>query len=303
MPREFSEHGKISRKEKGFFGSRNGVYMNKERMEQETVRFLKILFSLEEVEKIVIKKHVIASPEDMENIQKAISDSYHDHLSDVDLKIWVKLNPGDFYMGMPVYKAYFPRLQISDEIFGIIFQERDPAENREGLRICMKSGFRMDLSFYLQCDENADRLPECDWRQKEPDGARDDSEAALDVEKADSFWFIAVQALTKLLRRDYLIADHLSHMLLMEGLVLQMEERDKKYGTIFHRYGYAEELTYRTVSLTDYEKYLQGGDENYRHIAANLVRAAVSYDRLASHADNRYMKRTDSFFEIWDSDM
>ncbi|MDO4337181.1 MAG: hypothetical protein Q4C91_03730 [Eubacteriales bacterium] len=285
--------------------------MNREKMELETVRFLKILFSLKEVEKVEIKEHVIASPEDTENIRKAVSDSYHDHLSDVDMKIWVKLNPVDFSMKTPVYKAYFPRLQISDEIFGIIFQERDPAENREGLRICMKSGFRMDLSFYLQCDENADRLPEGDWWEREHGRENDACEGVhenavkrngnvcLAQEKADSFWFIAVQALTKLLRRDYLIADHLSHMLLMEGLVLQMEERDKKYGTNFHRYGYAEELAYRTVSLAGYEKYLQGGDENYRYIAANLIRAAVSYDRLASEADNHYVIRKENFFEIW----
>ena len=49
-----------------------------------------------------------------------------------------------------------------------------------------------------------------------------------------------MQALGKLLRRDYLIADHLAHMLIMEGLVLQMEMRDAKYGTNIHRYGYGE---------------------------------------------------------------
>lgn len=106
------------------------------------------------------------------------------------------------------------------------------------------------------------------------------------METPDTFWFVAVQALGKLLRRDYLISAHLSHMLLMETLVDQMVQRDQQYGTNHHRYGYGEELAYRQTELSPYADLL-AGDDTYTHIAAQLIRAALC------------RQEAETFFAIW----
>ena len=99
-------------------------------------------------------------------------------------------------------------------------------------------------------------------------------DGSAEIDGADSFWFVAVQVLGKLLRRDYLISAHLSHMLLMETLVTQMVQRDEKYQTNHHRYGYAEALDYRQVDVSPYADLIEG-DETYACIAEQLIRAAL----------------------------
>lgn len=109
------------------------------------------------------------------------------------------------------------------------------------------------------------------------DGFRADiicHDAPADLPDAQPFWFIAVQALGKLLRRDYLIAAHLSHMLVMDTLVDQMVERDKMYHTNHHRWGYAEKLNYLAVDTAPYAD-LMAGDQTYGHIARQLISAAL----------------------------
>lgn len=118
------------------------------------------------------------------------------------------------------------------------------------LRLVTKQGFRADIICYDTTAEMAD---------------------------TDAFWFIAVQALGKLLRRDYLIAAHLSHMLLMDTLVEQMVQRDKEYHTNYHRYGYSEALRYLQAEVAAYDD-LIAGDPTYTHIARQLVRAALCHD-------------------------
>jgi hypothetical protein len=58
------------------------------------------------------------------------------------------------------------------------------------------------------------------------------------------FWFIQVQALGKLYRKDYLISSHLANMNCNDTLVMQMVLRDLEHRTSHHRFGYAEELEY-----------------------------------------------------------
>ncbi len=291
------------------------MVINRQTMETETKNMLKILFSLQEIEKVTIKDIIINSPEDMENLKKSLEKSYHDKMSDVDIHIRICLNPVDFQRNVPIYKTFFPRLQIQDQIFGIIFQDRTSDERdsvypyKECLRIVLKSGFRMDLICHIRCHENAEVLPENDLLEKQKEyismkktpGKDNIYPVTINPEKAGFFWFCTVQALAKLLRRDYLIADHLTHMLLMEGLVIQMEKRDQKYQTNFHRYGYAEELAYRNVEITEYSKYFSAADETYNHIACNLIRAVLSYDELASTCDVSYKRKSSIFFRIWNS--
>ncbi len=117
----------------------------------------------------------------------------------------------------------------------------------------------------------------------------------------NSFWFIAVQALAKLYRRDYLIADHLTNLLINETLVVQMIERDNRYGTNFHRYGYSEELAYQICK--EMQAVLpfchSAKDGTFLYIADKLFRAAKTYDRLSAAANPAYEKRCACFYALW----
>lgn len=124
-----------------------------------------------------------------------------------------------------------------------------------------------------------------------PDGCRADiicQDRPVGMETPDTFWFIAVQAVGKLLRRDYLIAAHLSHMLLMETLVDQMVQRDKERGTNHHRYGYGEALAYREKDLSVCADLL-AGDDTHAYIAEQIVRASMCREG------------TETLFAIWRS--
>lgn len=278
------------------------MIINKETMEHGALRFIETLFSLPEVEKVAIKDVIIQSPNDYGNIKKGLTLCYHDNLSDVDFNAWLRLSPEDFNGDTPIYKRYFPRLGLENEIFGIAFVERIDNEScKEGMRICLKSGFRMDFTCFTRCDKNALSLPKADLRTSTKIHQPQNIWADWDLDKANSFWFVAIQALAKLLRHDYLISDHLSHMLLMECLVLQMEDRDNVYQTNFHRYGYSEQIDYKDINISHCEKYLTNQNSTYNYIAQNLCKAVICYDNLVTTSNTLYQKRSDIFFDIWDS--
>ena len=57
------------------------------------------------------------------------------------------------------------------------------------------------------------------------------------IDNVNRFWFVQIQALAKLYRRDYLISSHLANVNCNETLVMQMVMRDLERGTTHHRYG------------------------------------------------------------------
>lgn len=274
--------------------------MSKTTMINETKTFIKTLFTLAEVEKVAIKDINIISDLDDENIMKGFDKCFHDIMSDVDINIWIKLSIKDFSEETPIYKKLLPRLGIDDRIFGVVFQSRTDA-NIEGLRIVLDSGFRMDLTCFVCCNESTADLPKENIRKHITVKQETNISENWDIDKANSFWFVSIQALAKLYRHDYLIADHLTHMLLMESLVVQMVDRDNKYQTNFHRYGYSEELQYKKVDVSMAGKYFGQGDETFNYIAENLYRAIMSYDKLVGDNNPIYEKRVYVFLEIWDN--
>lgn len=274
--------------------------INKETMAEETKAFLKTIFSLPEIEKVAIKDIIITSLEDEMHIQEGLDKCFHDKFSDVDFNLWIKLSREDFEGETPIYKKYFPRLGLLEEIFGVAFNGRmDETTCKEGMRICLKSGFRMDVTCFTHYDETAVTLPQSDLRKHMLIKQENNFWEDWDLDKIDTFWFVAIQALGKLMRKDYLIADHLAYMLLMEGLVIQMVMRDNQYGTNIHRYGYGEQLDYLMVEMADAEAFKVADDEVYNEIVTHLYRAVVSYDRLAQKANPLYKSRVETFFEIW----
>ena len=157
-------------------------------------------------------------------------------------------------------------------------------------RIVFRDGMRYDLGFEFEYAENMNLDP-----GEQPDaGEQNDNWPADNINR---FWFVQIQALGKLYRKDYLISCHLANMNCNETLVMQMVLRDLKYGTNHHRYGYAEELEYiRDLGKMPYRT----GDQTFDRIADYLYAAALSHDRLAKAFYPHDQSRSNDFFAIWD---
>lgn len=115
------------------------------------------------------------------------------------------------------------------------------------------------------------------------------------MENVNRFWFVLIQALGKLYRKDFLISNHLANVSINETLVQQMVLRDIQYGTNHHRYGNEEENAY----LKHKGKCrFQTGNDTFNLIADKLYCAAITYDELTALFYPDYEKRSSNLFEI-----
>lgn len=261
------------------------IIINKEFMYQQTLELLKHLFSLPELVNVEIKGVRVLSIEEEHALIKAINECYHDMYSDVDIQLKIKLNRDEYNRNSSVYADCLRRLGFENDILGMSHYRTE--ERGEVIRICKTNGMRFDLIIATECAEKIPLLQHgC---------------ISEELRKVDDFWFIAIQALGKLMRRDYLISSHLAHMLIQEGLVLQMILRDKEKNTNIHRYGYAEDLEYFAVLNNPEIPYLKTSDITYNHIAGLLYSSVISFDRLYSLLDSSYKARAENYISIWES--
>jgi hypothetical protein len=156
-------------------------------------------------------------------------------------------------------------------------------------RVVFRNGLRYDLCFEFVCDGEGS----LDMGSYE--GSDDNPEWPF--ENINRFWFIEVQALGKLYRRDYLISAHLSNMNCNDTLVMQMIMRDLEHKTSHHRYGYSEQLEYvENLGKMPYKT----DDETFNRIADHIYAAALAYDKLVTNFYPQYKCRSDELLAIWD---
>ena len=257
------------------------MQISRQTMQLQTVDILKALFALPGFDSVSIKGISPASPDDSQTILSAIDASWHDILSDVDFKVRIAVHPSLRSLAKPLSHTLLSLMGLKDGILGLSIQGNAcemQEEAVETVRLCLATGYE------IQWNENVPPLSAC--------------ENAPCPSPCDAFWFIAVQALGKLLRRDYLIADHLAHMLIMEGLVLQMEMRDAKYGTNIHRYGYGEVPAYQNTNTEAFAFLFDKMEPAGRQTEENLCRAALTYNALTGR-DSSNESRREIFFALW----
>lgn len=260
------------------------ISLTKRQMEPSFVSFCEAIFRLPEIESIKVRTVTIRRGDLHETVKEAVALSYHDCCSDVDLGICVRL-PADGSVTPEEYMRRIDRFGVTDEtalgwmfvlegsMYRIIF--RSGMRYDFGFEFCFEDGVTVDLGTAPAYAENAN------WP----------------LENIRRFWFVQIQALAKLYRRDYLIGAHLANMNCNETLVMQMVLRDLKYGTNHHRYGYAEEAEYvKELGRMSY----RSGDASFRRIADQLCAAALAYDRLAKEFYPDYRDHSEDFFAIWD---
>lgn len=269
--------------------------INKDTIMQELTILLTRIFQLPEVNKVQIRDIQIISSDENDKIRKSIEECYHDVLSDIDIGIHVTIHPEDVGNGHG-YHSNPERIGLTREnYFGLAF-----SDGNGGLfqmyRVILKNGIRFDIGFYITEDTTVPiyQIPQVIKEEIKEEGKFWPS---WDLRKADNFWFVAILSLAKLMRGDYLIADHLANMQINETLLAQMLERDDLYGTNFHRYGYREDLDYKADTKSEFMFTVK--DETYNMIANKILSSAVSYDRLIKRSNPLYEERSIIFFEIW----
>jgi hypothetical protein len=261
--------------------------LNQRIIEEELYKFLLITIQLPEIASVTVRDVIIYKNTCNELLREKTRDMidacYHDCLSDVDLSVEVLLNTNECITKIE-YMKRIDRFGIyKSNILGMVFVEENMM-----YRIIFKNGIRYDFGFSFVYD---DKIPLLNF---------DNVELEYDntywpMSNVNRFWFVQIQALAKLYRKDYLIADHLANMNINETLVQQMILRDIEHGTNHHRYGYKESLCYMNHS----DNLLVYHDKIFDSIAQKLHGVAFAYDDLTTAFYPDYKYRSQIFFEIW----
>ncbi len=261
------------------------VRLTKERMKEAFLRYLDDIFELPEIISGCVKEINITRENKNMTAGQAFEAGFHDIYSDTDMSVKVRL-PKDGSVTPEDYMKRMDRFGVTDDrALGWMFVPVDHV-----CRVIFKNGMRYDLIFEFEYD-GEDRLVLEPYAGEEENGN-------WPSENINRFWFIQIQALGKLYRRDYLISAHLANMNCNDTLVMQMIMRDLEYKTSHHRYGHSEQLEY----VKELGKMSYGtGDQTFDQIADRLYAAAKAYDRLVKAFYPGYQDRSGDFFAIWDS--
>ena len=202
------------------------IRLTKEYMEEAFLQYMNDIFKHPEIISASVKENPITREVLNENGKQAFRAGFHDAYSDTDLLLKVRL-PKDGSVAPEEYLKRIDRFGVSEETaLGWMFVPENHV-----CRVVFKNGLRYDLcfEFIYEGDEPLD-LGSYAGKNDNPDWP---------IENINRFWFIEVQALGKLYRKDHLISAHLSNMNCNDTLVMQMIMRDQEHSTNHHRYGYS----------------------------------------------------------------
>ena len=254
-------------------------------MEAAFEDYLKAIFEHPEIISASVRNIAISRETVKDAGKRAFEAGFHDCCSDIDLSVKIRL-PSDGSVTPDQYMKRIDRLGINSvTALGWCFIPENTM-----YRVIFRDGMRYDLKFEFEYTEGMS----LDLGQPP---YVDEQNESWPTDQIHRFWFIQIQALGKLYRKDYLISCHLANMNCNETLVMQMILRDLKYGTNHHMYGHAEELAYiKDLGKAPYRT----GDQTFDRIADHLYAAALAYDRLVKAFYPTYQNRSDGFFAIWE---
>lgn len=242
------------------------------------------LLSLPEIECVKVREVEIRREDRDKTVPLAVNACYHDRYSDIDLCAVVQYAEGG--ISPEDYVRHTERWGFARAaILGICFVPENCM-----YRIALKNGMRYDFGFAFVPQEALSPL-------HLPPMAKQEQNDSWPVENIDRFWFVAVQALGKLYRNDFLISSHLANLNINKTLVQQMVLRDLKHHTNHHRYGYGEEpACSRYRAQCPY----RSGNNTFDEIAEGIYAAALACDELTPYFYEDYEPRSQFFFGIWD---
>ena len=261
------------------------ISLTKERMETLFLQYLQEIFGHPEVISAGVRDIVITGDNLEEAGKKAFESGFHDLYSDIDLSVKVRL-PKDGSVTPEQYNKRIDRFGVNeDTALGWMFVPENSV-----YRIIFHNGMRYDLIFEFEYADDVSINTEDFAASKEEN-------SDWPADNINRFWFIQIQALGKLYRKDHLISAHLANVNCNETLVMQMILRDQQYRTNHHRYGYSEELEY----VKDLGKVpFKTDDLVFNRIADHLYAAALTYDRMVKFFYPKHRDRSRAFFDVWD---
>lgn len=265
------------------------IAIGREDMRRALMRLVERVEALPEFAGITVDEVELGSADEA-RIDAAVEHCRHDALSDIDARIRLALGPADIAAYLTAAGAR--RLGFArEDVLGLTIS---PGEGEALYRIALRSGMRLDLKLELIADA---ARPALGLRPARDEPVRDEGRiwprpTAGDI---DGFWFVQVQALGKLLRGDYLIADHLTNCQVNETLVMQMRMRDDAAGTCVHRYGGRERLAWREAEVPAF----CAADAAAQGIGRRLAAAAAAFDELTGALCPDYRPRAEAFFALW----
>ena len=261
------------------------ICLSKGSMEAAFEKYLETVFGHPEIVSAGVRDITIRREDFRETGKRAFEAGFHDGYSDIDLSVKVRL-PSDGSVTPEQYMGRIDRFGVdAAAALGWCFV---PEHNM--YRIVFRDGMRYDFGFAFEYAGRAG----LDLGGTPDAGGQNDRWPAENINR---FWFVQVQALGKLYRKDHLISCHLANMNCNETLVMQMVLRDIRYGTSHHPYGHGEEPEYvKDLGKTPYRT----GEAAFDRIADHLYAAALTCDRLAREFYPRSPGRSGAFFAIWD---
>ena len=255
--------------------------ITRENIRRELEKFVNRIFLRPEINCVKIRDVVIErGTEDKKSLEKAIDKSYND----LDLSVVVSISSKDTIIPME-YMKHIERFGITAyKCLGFCFVEKNSM-----YRIVLKNGMRYDFGFEFEYSDTAELIT---FQSIEEEY----SNPNWPIENVNRFWFVQIQALGKLYRKDFLISNHLANMNLNETLVQQMVLRDIEYGTKHHRYGYEEQIAY---VRNKHKCPIKTENDSFNMIADKIFCAALTYDELTLLFYPEYKARCSDLMEIW----
>ena len=267
------------------------ICLSRQMMESEFEKYIDKIFKLPEIKNVKVRDVIIDRDNKTDTIKQAFDIGYHDRYSDIDLSIMVRLSKNGS-ISADEYMEQIDRFGVNENTaLGWAFVP----ENKM-YRIIFKNGLRYDFGFDFEYVE--EDLLNTEIKNSQDNKVYDEIQNDYwPIENINRFWFVQIQALGKLYRKDYLISSHLANMNCNETLVMQMVLRDIKYDTNHHRYGYSEELEY--VKYFEKSPY-KTDDPIFNRISEHIYAAALAYDKLTKGFYPECKERSSTLFEIWD---
>ena len=176
------------------------ISLTRQQMENEFASFCEELFRLPEIESIKARSVTVRRENLRETAKEAVAIGYHDCFSDIDMGIRVCL-PEDGSVTPEEYMRRIDRFGVTDETaLGWMFVPENAM-----YRIIFRNGMRYDFGFeFTYADGASMELGEAPAYTEN---------ANWPLENIRRFWFVQIQALAKLYRRDYLIGASREHEL------------------------------------------------------------------------------------------
>ena len=172
------------------------MHIDKNAMRAALERMIGHVEALPEFECATVRGHQVTAG-DAAALDAAVAQSWHDALSDLDVKLDLRVSPAD----APAYATAAGAVRLGFERAQLLGLQVGGTADAPLYRVVRRDGMRFDIGVRLNVDATCPALGL--EAAREPERRLEGRYwPCLALTHADAFWFVQVQALGKLLRGD-----------------------------------------------------------------------------------------------------